>query len=101
MDAIHQSSLMKPYMVYSLVQAITHVRKRVPKFAKLFRSPNLRTIDLELALPNLTTLMQAVDSDEDDAGKYVKFVEASKEKTNVNRNVRFKWFCKALTSENV
>jgi hypothetical protein len=103
MDAIHQSSLMKPYMVYSLVQAIIHVRKRLPKFAKLFKSPNLRTIDLELALPNLTTLMQAVDSDEDDAGKYVRFVEASKEKTNVkdNRNVRFKWFCKALTSENV
>lgn len=103
LEAVHESTLMKPYMVYSLAQAITHIRKRVSKFEKLFRSPNLRTIDIEVALPNLTTLMEAVDSDEDDTGKYAKFVDASREKTNVkvNRRVRFKWFCKALTSENV
>jgi hypothetical protein len=97
MEPIHQSTLTKPYMIYSLVQAMTHVRRRVPKFEAVFRSPNLKRINLELALPNLTTLMQAVDSEEGDTGKYARFVKASREKTNVkeNRKVRFKWFCKS------
>jgi hypothetical protein len=100
MEAIHGTALMKPYMVYSLVQAISHVQKPVRKFRKLFKSPKLRSIDPDSVAPNLTALGEAADQDEA-KGKFADFIEASNEKTNVreNRIVRFKWFCKALTSE--
>ena len=103
MEAIHETTLVKPYIVYSLVQAIAHVNKPVLKFEKLFKSPKLRSINLKLALPNLTALGQAIDADADEQSKFAEFVEASKEKTNVreNREVRFKWLCRALTSEHV
>lgn len=103
MEVIHETTLTKPYMVYSLVQAITHVQKPVSKFRKLFRSPKLKSIDLQLALPNLTALAQAVDGDENEQGRFAEFVRASTDKTNVreNREIRFRWLCKALSSEQV
>ena len=64
MDGIHDTPLMKPFMVYSLAQAVTHVVKRVPKFDKLFKSPQLRSINLKAAIPNLTALAVALNSDE-------------------------------------
>jgi hypothetical protein len=102
MEAIHGTALMKPYMVYSLVQALTHTLKPVKKLAKHSRSPKLRSLDLDSVVPNLTTLAQAAEQDEPD-GKFAEFIEASTEKTNVreNRIARFKWFCKALTSEHL
>jgi Protein of unknown function DUF262 len=102
MEAIHETALMKPYMVYSLVQAITHTLKPVRKLSNLFRSPKLRSIDRDFALPNLTALADAAEQDEAE-GRFADFIKASNEKTNVreNRIVRFKWFCKALTSEQV
>ena len=103
MEVIHDTTLMKPHMVYSLAQAITHVRRPVRKLRKLFKSPGVKSIDLQLALPNLTALAQAVDSGEDSNGRFVEFVDASNEKTNVreNREIRFKWLCKALCSEQI
>jgi Protein of unknown function DUF262 len=102
MEALHETALMKPHMVYSLAQAITHTLKPVRKFKKLFRSPKLRSLDLNTAMPNLTTLAEAAGQDEAE-GKFTDFIKASNEKTNVreNRVVRFKWFCRALTSEQV
>jgi hypothetical protein len=102
MDALHESTLMKPHMVYSLAQAITHTLKPVRKFKKLFRSPKLKSLDLNAVVPNLTTLAQAAEQDEAE-GKFADFIKASNEKTNVreNRIIRFKWFCKAITSEHV
>ena len=54
MEPIHETALTKHYMVYSLVQAITHTLRPVRKFAKYFKSPKLKSIDMEYALPNLT-----------------------------------------------
>jgi hypothetical protein len=94
--------LMKPHMVYSLVQAITHVTKPIKKFNKLFKSPKLRAINWKTAVPNLTALSQAVDA-EAQGSRFAQFVEASSEKTNVRetRATRFKWMCKALTREQI
>jgi hypothetical protein len=103
MESVHGTTLMRPFMVYSLVQAITHTTRPVRAFQRLFRRPRGRSIDIESALANLTVLSQAVESDGDEDTRFLEFVEASQEKTNVreNREVRFKWFCKALTSEAV
>lgn len=102
MEVLHKTALMKPYMVYSLVQAITHISKPLRKFTKHAKSPALKSLDLDFVLPNLTALAQAAEQDEA-KGKFADFIEASVEKTNVreNRVVRFKWFCRALTSEHI
>ena len=93
---IHGTVLTRPHMVYSLVQAITHVHKPVSKFERLYRSPK-RKINWPGALPKLTRLAQSIEN-ADEAGKYGKFVKASTDKTNVkeNREIRFKTFCVAL-----
>lgn len=97
-EALHDTVLMKPHMVYSLVQGITHVTKPVKKFTKVVISPRLRTINWATAVTNLTALAQAADADEP-GGRFAKFAKASQEKTNVGdtRKTRFKWICKALT----
>lgn len=96
-EALHDTVLMKPHMVYSLVQAITHVTKPVKQFNKVFKSPRLRAIDWAAAIRNLTALAQAADSDEP-RGRFAEFAKASREKTNVRqtRKMRFKWMCRAL-----
>jgi hypothetical protein len=101
MEAIHETALMKPYMVYSLAQAIIHTLKPVKKFARLASSPKLKSINLDSALPNLTALAHAAEQDEAE-GRFAEFIKASTEKTNTreNRVTRFKWFCKALTNDN-
>ncbi len=93
---------MKPYMAYSLSQAVTHCLKPLQKLNALFKSPKLKVIAIASAIPNLTTLAQAAEQEEAE-GKYADFIKASTEKTNTreNRAVRFKWFCKALTSEHI
>jgi hypothetical protein len=101
-EALHGTVLMKPHMVYSLVQAITHVTKPVRKFERVSRSPRLRAIDWALSVPNLTRLAQAADAEEPKS-RFAKFAKASQEKTNVGetRKTRFKWFCRALTLERI
>jgi hypothetical protein len=98
LEPIHKTALTKPYVTYSLIQAIAHVNKPVPKFDKLFQSPRTRTVDWDGALPRLTALAQAIEN-ADETGKFARFVKASSDKTNVrvNRRIRFKAFCRALT----
>lgn len=102
MDALHGTALMKPHMVYSLAQAITHSLKPVKKFGKLCKSAKVKQLDTRLALPNLTALAQAAEQDEA-KGRFADFIEASTEKTNTRetRSIRFKWFCRALTVEHI
>ena len=102
LDAIHDSALMKPYMLYSLSQAITHCLKPLKKLNPLFKSPKLKALHFGSAVPNLGTLAQAAEQEEAE-GKFADFIKASTEKTNTreNRITRFKWFCKALTHEQI
>jgi hypothetical protein len=101
-DALHETVLMKPHLVYSLVQAITHVIKPVQKFNKIVRSPRLRSLDWTTAMPNLTALAQAIDAEQPN-GRFASFVSASREKTNVTetRKTRFKWMCKAFIQDQI
>jgi len=103
MESIHDTTLMKPFMVYSLVQAITHTVKPIRAFQGIFRLNRARRINIESALANLSMLSQVAESDDDGHSRFADFIEASQEKTNVreNREIRFEWFCKALTSETV
>lgn len=102
LEAIHDSALIKPYMAYSLSQAVTHCLKPLQRLNVLFKSPRLKAIATDSAIPNLTTLAQAAEQEEA-KGKYADFIKASTEKTNTreNRTIRFKWFCRALTTEHI
>ena len=102
LESIHDTALMKPYMIYSLVQAITHCTKPVQKLNPLFKSPKTKMLAVDFIVPNLTILAQAADQEEPE-GKYSNFIKASTEKTNTreNRGTRFKWFCRALTNEHI
>jgi uncharacterized protein DUF262 len=101
-DSLHDTVLMKPHIVYSLVQAMTHVTKPVKKFNKIWKIRRVRAIDWDTAIPNLTTLAEAAEADEP-KGRFADFTKASQEKTNVTetRKIRFQWLCRALTDEQV
>jgi hypothetical protein len=97
---IHDSSLMKPYQVYSLVLAIAHLERAVPTLEADFASPGgIQLEDSEIER-NLFLLADALDNPEE-AEDLLGFVEASSSRTNVaeQRKKRFVWFCKALTDQ--
>jgi hypothetical protein len=97
LEPIHNTALTKPHMTYSLIQAIAHTNKPVPKFETQFASPRVKRLDLNSVLPRLTRLAQAVENG-DEEGRLARFVRASSEKTNVrvNRAIRFRSMCRAL-----
>jgi hypothetical protein len=99
---LHNTALMKHYHVYSLVLALMHVRKQIPRLQRLFTSASQRRVDKQNAISNLTTLLSALETSEPLA-RYEPFVAASEEQTNVKRQreVRFRWYCKALTAESI
>lgn len=97
-DAIHQTDLMKPYVLYALVLAITHVHEPVDELQDQYQSPGLDDFNLDRVIENLLVLADALenpDANED----YREFIEASSGRTNVasQRSIRFRWFCEALT----
>ncbi|MFI5396213.1 MAG: DUF262 domain-containing protein [Candidatus Binatia bacterium] len=94
---LHGSVLMKPFQVYGLLLAITHVTRPVPTLADEFPIQKGQKIDYGTAMLRLTRLAEVIEQDQS-AGKYARFVKASAEKTNVKaeRETRFKYFCQAL-----
>ncbi|MDP1570827.1 MAG: DUF262 domain-containing protein [Vicinamibacterales bacterium] len=99
-EDIHDTSIMKPFQVYSLVLAIIHVTEPIEELKEVFDIDDGIEIDNEEAVKRLARLAQAID-DEVETGKYAAFVLASSEKTNVKaeRETRFKYYCEALTAE--
>jgi hypothetical protein len=99
---IHCGVLMKPYVTYSLVLAIVHVRHPVPSLEVHFQSPRLERFDNEAVTANLLVLSEAIENPEA-PGEFGEFVAACSSKTNVRdqRAQRFKWMCRALTSESL
>lgn len=97
---IHGGALMKPYIVYALVLAVIHMRRPVSSLQPVFNSLELREFTKELVLTNLTQLAAALDNP-DGFPDYEEFVAACSSRTNVRaqRELRFKWLCKALASE--
>ncbi|MFI5352606.1 MAG: DUF262 domain-containing protein [Candidatus Binatales bacterium] len=97
--AIHKTVLMKSYVIYSLLLAITHVRKPVPQFQRIFRSTGAGKLDEQLVSRNLSSLADALENDGND--RYQEFVDACSSKTNVReqRARRFRILCEALVSK--
>jgi hypothetical protein len=97
MSELHETSLMKPFQVYSLVLAITHAQKPVEPLQTVVRMDSAIRIDTSAAVTRLLRLLQAVDDDVQ-TGRYANFVRASSEKTNVKaeREVRFRYFLDAV-----
>jgi Protein of unknown function DUF262 len=100
--ALHKTSLMKPYLIYSLILAIMHVSSPIKILEDVHKSPGLPRLDNTAAITNLSTLAEALDT-QDETGKFKTFVRASSERTNVadQRKTRFIWFCRAISTKRI
>lgn len=94
-EAIHKTSLMRPYIFHTLLLAIMHHLEPIEPLIKLFATPKVTTFDTNFVLPNLTSLIEALETTGE---KFKPFVEACAGSTNKRpqREVRFKFLCRAL-----
>lgn len=95
---LHNGQLMKPFIVWSMALAITHVMQPISVLAKVFPVRKALPSFPENALVNLSMLAASLE----DPTKYPElgeFVKACSETTDriTNRTIRFQWFCRALT----
>jgi Protein of unknown function DUF262 len=99
-EDLHNTSIMKPFQVYSLILAIMHVTEPIDELQDSFQIDEAVAIDKDAAVQRLSRLVRAID-DAVDTGKYAAFVTASSEGTNrkATRETRFQFYCKALTGE--
>lgn len=94
-EGIGESRLVKPFLMYSLVQAVTHMQNPVVKFESDVPTAHQTPLDFPAVARNLLSLNAAFSSKN---LRFESFVEASKSKTNVttNRVLRFQTLSKAL-----
>lgn len=95
---IHNTSIMKSHVFYSLMLAITHAQKPAVKLNKIFPRTKRLTINRGIAEANLSVLAGALDKGEA-KGKFRDFVLASESGgTNVKdkREGRLRWLSSAL-----
>lgn len=99
-EEIHNSALLKPFSVYSLILAISHVTQPIDVLQPEYEiTENHDLSDRNRILQNLTLLSEVLE-DADNAPEEMKaFVDSSTSKTNVakERSTRFQWYCRALT----
>jgi hypothetical protein len=100
-EPIHKSNLMKPYIVYSLIIAILHVKKHFPLLDNVhFPKGSLKTSNQ--ITNNLLKLSDALNYDVEEAPpEYKQFVAACATRTNVReqRITRTGWLAKALITD--
>jgi hypothetical protein len=98
---IHNTSLMKPFIVYSLVLAITHAVKPVKQLLPDYKIAKGRVGDDENVQRNLLKLAAAID--EGDESEFSDFIRASSSKTNVReqRVIRFRTLMRALRKKSI
>ena len=96
---IHNTNLMKPYMVYSLALAVIHGRFGIKKLKPLGAGKIAGTLNKRVFQEKLLELDEALEVPDEDVeeSKYKEFILASSERTNVKeqRETRFKWFLSA------
>jgi hypothetical protein len=94
---IHRTPLMRPHVVYALILAVTHCRRKVDSLEPVYSSPRTKDFADDLVQVNLASLSEALE-DPENAGKLRPFVDSCSGKTNVReqRQQRFIWLCKAL-----
>lgn len=97
LEEIHKGSLMKPYNLYCLLLAICHARKPMEQLMSVHEPVTPYRYDRNIVVANLTTLAESLEYPEQ-RGRFRQFVSANLSKTNVaaHREIRLKWFCKAL-----
>ncbi len=95
---IHSTKLVKPAVFYSMLLALTHIQKVVPRFQNLFdRSPDAALAPRETIVANLTALLDDLESDEPTLAPLFAAASSSGTNTIKNRETRFLWMCRALT----
>jgi hypothetical protein len=96
---IHNSALMKSYVVYSLLLAVMHMRKAIPHLQNVVESPSVLKFNKQLVEKNLSYLADAIENG--GKGPYQEFVTACSSKTNVRdqRLRRFRVLCEALVPD--
>lgn len=97
---LHDGNLMKPYIVYSFLLAMIHLKGTVDSLNTVFPSPELENFDVDRVTANLSLLSEALENP-DAAGEFEGFVRACTSRTNVKtqRETRFVWLCRALTTD--
>lgn len=95
---LHDGPLMKSYIVYSLILAITDVQEPVDALHEFSIVGEQHEIDDEVALRGLSSLAEALDLKEEYEGPLQGFVDACIGRTNVReqRAKRFEWLERAL-----
>lgn len=98
---LHQGSLMKPYVFYTLMIAVTHRLAPVQQLVPVVGGVISGDIDRGAAVANLSALAAALD--EETPTDFSEFVQSCKEKTNVaaQRVMRSKWLYRALSSQSM
>ena len=93
---IHSGPLMKPFIFYSLIIAVSHFQQNLAAFASTIQIVQA-SFDREIAVANLTTLAAALETETPEQ-RFVPFVLACSERTNVEsqRRTRIEWLAKAL-----
>ncbi|MGB7158088.1 MAG: DUF262 domain-containing protein [Tepidisphaeraceae bacterium] len=93
---LHGTALMKPFIVYSLVLAVSHCKKPVKQLQPDFKLKGPRLADDENVQRNLLKLAAAIE--DGDGAPFDEFVRACSSKTNVReqRVIRFKALVRAI-----
>lgn len=99
---LHNTAIMKPFSVYSLVLAITHIQNPLPNFQAHYPidTAGIR-IEQSQILANLSQLASALEEPESSPVSLREYIDSSTSKTNVakERLTRFKWYCRAIQNE--
>jgi hypothetical protein len=97
---LHGSALMKPYIFYTLLLAITHALEPLPMLNPVFERPQAIAIDKSIALANLSFLADTVAQPEHNVQNVAvhNFAQNCSKGTNrkQQREGRFEWLSRAL-----
>jgi hypothetical protein len=100
LQEIHRTALMKPYLFYSLLLAVSHMRHPIVTLNDTYTPTIPYVFNRDVVLSNLSMLSATLDLDEisDVEDRFEDFYVASLKTTNDarRRKVIFAWFCKAL-----
>jgi hypothetical protein len=93
---IQNGPLMKPFIFYSLIIAVSHFQQPLASFES-FIPASREPLQREIAVANLTTLAAALEAEAPEQ-HLLPFVRACSERTNVEsqRRSRIEWLAKAL-----
>jgi hypothetical protein len=103
LEALDESNLSKPYIIYSLAVALGHQVRLVPALEPDGEEEQSQDIDTASLNDNLVILSEALETDEDEieSSPFKTFIEACVERTNVKsqRETRAEWFLRALRED--